>query len=106
MPQTIILKIDVSKINKDWLFKGQRGTYLDLALYENDQPDEYGNTHAIKQNPPKVQREAGEKGHYVGNGKALEPRQKPQQRPQERQRPAPQTGPSYSDDMPEDDIPF
>lgn len=100
MANTIILKIDVTKLKKEWFFKGQRGTYVDLALYENDQPDEYGNTHSIKQNPPKEKRDAGEKGHYVGNGKALEKRQ--QQRPAQQK---PQEAP-WEEKEEEDDIPF
>jgi hypothetical protein len=68
----IVLKIDAKKLNRDWFFKGQKGTYIDLALYENDQPDDYGNTHSIKQNPPKG---VDGKGHYVGNGKEMGQRQ-------------------------------
>lgn len=75
MPSPIILKIDVKKLNKSWFFNANSGAvYADLVLYENDQPDEYGNTHAIKQNPPKAARDAGEKGHYVGNGKFMQSR--------------------------------
>ena len=47
--QRISLKIDVSKIDKDNLFKGGKGTYLDATLILNDQPDEYGNNGFIAQ---------------------------------------------------------
>lgn len=41
----ITVNIDVTKIRKDKLFKGEKGTYLDLVLFENkkkekaDDPD-------------------------------------------------------------------
>lgn len=91
MPAPIILKIDMDKIVPEWLFKGHRGTYADLVMYENDEPDQYGNSHAIKQNPPKEQRDAGAKGVYVGNGKWMpgkEPRrEQPQRQPSRQQEP-------------------
>lgn len=108
MPAPIILKIDVTKLRKEWFFKGKSGTYADLMLYANDQPDNFGNTHAIKQNPPKEQREAGEKGHYVGNGKEMQGRGQSTQR----QQPPPQTQgrraslPTQTAEMEDDDIPF
>lgn len=61
------LKIDVSKLDKSAFFKGAKGTYVDITLWENDQPDEYGNTHSAKQDMGKDRR--GEKTPYVGNAK-------------------------------------
>ena len=111
----LILKIDVTKLKKEWLFRSTKSAavYADLVLYENDAPDEYGNTHAIKQNPNKEGRERGEKGHYVGNGKPMQARagqpqrQAPAPRPQQRQAPPqrPHQEPTdYADDS--DEIPF
>lgn len=68
-PQHIILKLDVSKIVKEWLFKGQKGTYLDLVVYENDATDQYGNSHVVKQSPSKDLRDQGTKPIIIGNGK-------------------------------------
>lgn len=65
----IILKLDVQKIVKDWLFKGQKGTYLDLVIYQNDDLDPYGNSHVVKQSPSKELRDQGTKPVIVGNGK-------------------------------------
>jgi hypothetical protein len=59
------LKLDVTKLDKDAFFKGKKGTYVDLVIWENDQPDEYGNTHSVKQDMGKDRR--GEKTPYVGN---------------------------------------
>lgn len=65
----IILKLDVQKIVKDWLFKGQKGTYLDLVIYQNDDLDPYGNSHVVKQSPSKELRDQGTKPVIIGNGK-------------------------------------
>jgi hypothetical protein len=67
MATPIIAKIDVKKINKDWLFTGNKGTYLDAVIYENDAVDQYGNSHVIKQNPPKEARDQGAKPVIIGN---------------------------------------
>jgi len=61
------LKLDVTKLDKTAFFKGKSGTYCDLVLWENDQPDQYGNTHSVKQDMGKERR--GEKTPYVGNAK-------------------------------------
>ena len=62
------LKIDVSKIDKSALFKGEKGTYCDLTLMDNrDGQDQWGNDGFIVQDIGKVRREAGEKGPIIGN---------------------------------------
>ena len=63
------LKLDVSKLDKSAFFKGTKGTYCDLVLWENDEPDQYGNTHSVKQYMGKDRR--GEKTPYVGNAQPL-----------------------------------
>lgn len=63
------VKIDVTKLDKSAFFKGTKGTYCDLILWENDQPDEYGNTHSVKQDMGKDRK--GEKTPYVGNAKPI-----------------------------------
>jgi len=61
------LKLDVTKLDKSAFFKGAKGTYVDITLWENDEPDEWGNTHSAKQDMGKDRR--GEKTPYVGNAK-------------------------------------
>jgi hypothetical protein len=123
----IILKLDVQKIVKDWLFKGQKGTYLDLVIYENDAEDPYGNSHVVKQSPSKELRDQGTKPVIIGNGKwmhstgqqAPAARQAPAQRPAQAQqagygRPAQAAKPSRAvqyappppDDGDDSEIPF
>jgi len=67
------LKIDVTKIDKTALFKGAKGTYLDLTLMDNrDGRDQYDNDGFIIQDIGKERRDAGEKGAIIGNWKHVE----------------------------------
>lgn len=64
------LRIDVTKIDKTALYKGVKGTYLDITLLDNrDGTDQYGNDGMIVQDIGKERREAGEKGTILGNWK-------------------------------------
>jgi hypothetical protein len=64
------LRIDVTKIDKSALYKGAKGTYLDITLLDNrDGTDQYGNDGMIVQDIGKERREAGEKGAILGNWK-------------------------------------
>lgn len=66
----ISAKLNVSKILKDRLYKGEKGTYLDITLLENrDGPDEYGNDFLVVQDLGKEAREKGEKGPILGNAR-------------------------------------
>jgi hypothetical protein len=66
----ISAKLNVSKILKDRMFKGEKGTYLDITLLENkDGTDQYGNDFMIVQDLGKEAREKGEKGPVLGNAK-------------------------------------
>ena len=67
------IKINVSKIDKDALYTGKNGKYLDLVLFENkDGEDQYGNHGFVTQDLPKSRRDAGEKGPILGNWKHLQ----------------------------------
>lgn len=60
------LKIDVNKLDKTAFFKGEKGTYADLTVFINDEPDNYGNDASVKQDLGKDRRNEAQ---YVGNGK-------------------------------------
>ena len=90
--KTIILKIDVSKIDKSKLFKGAKGTYLDAVLFLNDETDQYGNNGMIVQSVTKEEREQGIKGAILGNCKDLSAQS-------QQQAPAPQAQ-AEGDDLP------
>ena len=66
----VSLKIDVLKIEKARLYKGDKGTYLDcIAFIDIDQPDQYGNHGMITQAVSKDEKAAGVKGPILGNSR-------------------------------------
>ena len=103
----ISLKIDVTKIDKNRLFKGEKGTYLDAtAFIDTEEFDQYGNSGMITQDVTKEEKEAGTKGAILGNskvfwkdsGRTAEVNQ-PQHKPVQQQ-------PQGFDNFPDDDIPW
>ena len=71
MSKLITASIDVTKINKAKLVKGEKGIYLNLTMWLNDEPDEYGNHMSVQQSQSKEEREANEPKNYLGNGKVM-----------------------------------
>ena len=72
MATNLNVKIDVTKINKEKLFKGEKGTYLDATIIMRDEPDQYGNCGMIVEQTTKAERDAGVKGAILGNVKWME----------------------------------
>ncbi len=64
MGKLIKAKIDVTKIQESLLYVGKKGTYLDLNIWINDKPDNYGNEISIQQ-----QTAIGDPILYIGEGK-------------------------------------
>ena len=102
----ISLKIDVSKIEKDKLFKGKSGVYLDCtAFVDLDNQDQYGNNGMITQ---KWKDSQDGQTPILGNSKVFwredsqSSQSHPQQRPQQ-QNQTQQTEPDFDFD---DDVPF
>ena len=68
----INVKIDVTKIDKSKLFKGAKGTYLDLTTFvDTDEADQYGTNGFISHSVSKEERDRGEKGRILGNCKVF-----------------------------------
>ena len=65
----IIAKINVNKIEKHRLYKGEKGTYLNVVLIET--PDSEYSDFMIVQEIPKEERRAGNQGVILGNAKIL-----------------------------------
>ena len=84
----ISLSIDVTKIDKNVLIKGKKGTYLPLTIWVNDDKDKYGTDVSCSMAQTKDQRENKEKPVYIGNGKVVF------------------TGESKKEEKPEDDLPW
>ena len=68
---TFEIKIDVTKIDKERLFQGAKGTYLDAVVFLDDEADQYGNNGMITQQVSKEERESGVKGNILGNVKIV-----------------------------------
>jgi len=73
----IAVSVDVSKIDKTKLHRGQKGVYLDVILMPRD--DQYGNHYMAVQSLPKEDRDRGERGAILGNGKFIGEARQPQQ---------------------------
>ena len=66
------ISIDVTKIDKQRLFQGQKGTYLTItAFVDIDQKDQYGNNGMVTQKVSKEEQEQGVKGNILGNSKVF-----------------------------------
>ena len=110
----VSLKIDVSKIEKARLFKGQKGVYLDATVFiDTAQLDQWGNSGMITQDVKKEEKDQGVKGAILGNCKVFwndagqQPQQAAPQQQQYQQAPQAQPQPQAGgfDDF-DDDIPF
>ena len=71
MATNISVKLDCKKIDKDRLYVGEKGVYLDATIIMWDEPDKYGNNGMIVQNVSEEQRRAGVKGAILGNVRYL-----------------------------------
>ena len=94
-------KINCSKIDKTRLFKGEKGTYLDVVLIETPN-DQHGNDYMIVQGVTKEEREKGIRGAILGNAK-IRGGSRPQQA---RQAPAQSAPKAASQDGLDEDVPF
>lgn len=96
------IKIDVTKIDKSRLFKGAKGTYLDLTTFiDLDNKGEHGDNGFITQQVSKEDKAAGVKLPILGNSTVFWSEQPQQQTPQQQ---APQQAPPIDDF--DSDIPF
>ncbi len=71
MGKLIALKIDVTKINKDRLYRGKQGTYLDLMVELKDEPDKYGNDVSAWEGQSEAERKEKKNRNFLGNGKVV-----------------------------------
>lgn len=98
------LKINVSEIEKDRLFAGSKGKYLDATVFiDLDEKDQFGNSGMITQDVTREEKEQGVKGPILGNcrifwqGEGQSSTPQPSAQPQASHKP--------TDDF-DDDIPF
>ena len=101
------IKLNVSNIDKDKLFRGKKGIYLDATVFiDIDQKDQYDNNGMITQDVKKEEKDAGIKGNILGNVQVFwsDNQQQPQQNYQQQPQAPKQPEPSF--DEFDDDIPF
>ena len=66
------VRIDVTKIDKERLYKGEKGTYLDLTTFvDTAEQDQYENNGFISQSLTKEEREAKAQTPILGNVKVF-----------------------------------
>ena len=61
------LSIDVSKLDKSRLYKGAKGTYANLTVFIDSNPDQYGKNGGAKEQATKDERDQKVKMPFVGN---------------------------------------
>lgn len=71
MSKLLSVKIDVTKIPKERLYEGKKGTYLDIDIWINDEDDQYGYNCSASIKQSKEERDAKERKIYLGNGKTV-----------------------------------
>lgn len=84
MSEMFSIKIDVSKILKDHLYKGRAGTYLDIAMIPS-KDSKYGDSHFLVQSLNKEARDEGKRGPIIGNAKVVQRKESRRSEPTERQ---------------------
>ena len=70
MSKLLFGKINLSKIDKTKLFKGEKGIWMDLTIWLNDKPDKFGNDMSIEQSVNQ-----GEDKIFIGSGKSHTPKE-------------------------------
>ena len=97
----ISVRIDVTKIDKSRLYKGAKGTYLDLTTFvDTETADQYENHGFISQSVNKEERDANVQTPILGNCKVFYTDGQTQQATQ-----PPASAPMPLEEL-EDDIPF
>ena len=68
----VSFKMDVSKIDKARIYKGEKGNYLSFtAFIDLNNLDQHGNSGMITQDVSKEERAQGVKGAILGNSKVF-----------------------------------
>lgn len=67
----VSLRIDVTKISKEKLFVGKKGTYLEVCILVSDEPSKFDTPCSIWERETKEERDAKKDRTYLGNGKII-----------------------------------
>lgn len=99
MSQMISVRVDVTKIDKAKLYKGAKGTYLDIVLMPS-RDSKFGDDFMVVQSISKEDRAAGQRGAILGNAKFLRQKQPTQRKAAPASEPLAGDGPPEADDVP------
>lgn len=80
--KVLLFTINLNKVEKDQLYKTDKGVWLSGAIVIRDEPDKFGNIAFITQKVEQKNREAD--APIIGNAKKLEPKE-PEQLTQQEQ---------------------
>ena len=58
-------------LDQNGIYSGEKGTYLNISIWRNDEKDKYENDTSISISQSKEQVNSGEKPVYIGNGKVV-----------------------------------
>ena len=71
MSAIVNFSLDLSKLPKEKMIKGKKGTYINLSLSVNDDTNPYGKNASVTIAQSQEEREAKKDKVYVGNGKVV-----------------------------------
>lgn len=71
MSAIVNFSLDLTKLPKEKMIKGKKGTYINLSLNVNDQTNQYGKNASVIVSQSKEEREAKQDRLYVGNGRVI-----------------------------------
>jgi len=110
MSNIIKIRIDVTKIEKERLYQGKKGKYLDIVCIPTPN-GKYDQTHMVVQSVSKEERDQGIKGNILGNAEEVERGFRAHDEPppaHKRQLAAAEarTEPDWAAEQNQDDVPF
>lgn len=72
MSKLITASINLKKVDQSLLIPGEKGKYLNLTIWVNDEKDKYGNDVSVEQRTDK-----GKDKIYLGNGRSYKQNEQP-----------------------------
>ena len=76
MAKLITASINLKKVDQTLLIPGEKGKYLNLTIWVNDEPDKYGNNVSVEQRTEK-----GKEKIYLGSGRSYKKDEQPVSNP-------------------------
>lgn len=71
MAKLIAVSIDVTKLDKSKFVTGKKGTYANLTISLNDEPDQYNNDVSVWEGQTEQERKDKADRNFLGNGKVV-----------------------------------